>query len=80
VLWDRPPTKSPYIKVSSRSHPILFPVIKFGVRQATAFVGHSFLPKDEEIVGKLTEYFSKLGVDCDSGKKAEAVGISPCLG
>jgi tetratricopeptide (TPR) repeat protein len=58
------------------SHPILFPVIKFGVRQATAFVGHSFLPEDEEIVGKLTDFFSKLGVICESGRKAEAVGIS----
>jgi tetratricopeptide (TPR) repeat protein len=58
------------------SHPILFPVIKFGVRQATAFVGHSFLPEDEEIVGKLTEFFGKLGVVCDSGRKAEAVGVS----
>ncbi len=58
------------------SHPILFPIIKFGVRKTTAFVGHSFLPDDDEIVGKLTDFFSKLGVDCDSGKKAEAVGIS----
>jgi tetratricopeptide (TPR) repeat protein len=55
---------------------MLFPVIKFGIRQATAFVGHSFLSQDDDIIGKLTEFFSKLGVSCDSGKKAEPVGIT----
>jgi tetratricopeptide (TPR) repeat protein len=57
-------------------HPATFPVLKFAVRQATAFVGHSFAPEDEEIVNRLTEFFSKLGVVCETGKRAEPTSVS----
>ena len=57
-------------------HPITFPILKFAVRHATAFVGHSFAEEDEDIVGRLIEFFSKLGVACDSGKRAEPTSVS----
>ena len=35
-------------------HPATFPIVKFAIRSATAFVGHSFAREDEEIVNQLT--------------------------
>jgi tetratricopeptide (TPR) repeat protein len=57
-------------------HPSTFPILKFAVRQTTAFVGHSFAPEDEEIVDRLTDFFSKLGVACESGKRPEPTSVS----
>jgi hypothetical protein len=57
-------------------HPSTFPILKFAIRSATAFVGHSFAPEDEDIVNQLTEFFSKLGVVCESGKRAEPASVS----
>jgi tetratricopeptide (TPR) repeat protein len=57
-------------------HPSTFPILKFAVRAATGFVGHSFAREDEEIISQLTEFFSKLGVVCDSGKRAEPTSVS----
>jgi hypothetical protein len=58
------------------NHPLLFPNIKFGIRSATAFVAHSFAKEDEEIVDELCDFFTKLGMICDSGRRAEPIGIS----
>lgn len=57
-------------------HPSTFPQIQFAVRSATAFIGQSFSSKDEEIVRQLTEFFSKLGVVCVSGKGSEPTSVS----
>jgi hypothetical protein len=57
-------------------HPALMPNIKYAVRNVTAFVAHSFAPEDERIVRRLIEFFSKLGVHCESGKKAEADSVN----
>jgi tetratricopeptide (TPR) repeat protein len=46
-------------------------LIKFGVREATAFVGHSFADDDRQIVDRVTQFLSKLGVTCESGARAE---------
>jgi hypothetical protein len=58
------------------NHALLFPNIKFGIRSATAFVGHSFAKDDEEIVDELCDFFTKLGMVCDSGRRAEPIGVS----
>jgi tetratricopeptide (TPR) repeat protein len=50
--------------------------IRFAVREATAFVGHSFAKKDERLVEQITHFLTKLGLKCDSGKKPEPKGIS----
>ena len=50
--------------------------IRFAVREATAFVGHSFAEEDEQLIEQIKQFLSKLGVKCDSGKKAEPKGIS----
>src|SRR4026209_2327656 len=50
--------------------------IRFAVREATAFVGHSFADEDERVVEQIKQFLSKLGVKCDSGKRAEPKGIS----
>jgi hypothetical protein len=50
--------------------------IRFAVREATAFVGHSFAEEDEQLIEQIKQFLSKLGVKCDSGKKAEPRGIS----
>jgi tetratricopeptide (TPR) repeat protein len=50
--------------------------IRFAVREATAFVGHSFAEEDERVVEQIKQFLSKLGVKCDSGKRPEPKGIS----
>ncbi len=50
--------------------------IRFAIREATAFVGHSFAEEDQHLVDQLKQFPSKLGVKCDSGKRAEPKGIS----
>ncbi|CAN5678061.1 hypothetical protein BH09PLA1_BH09PLA1_24140 [soil metagenome] len=52
-------------------NPLQLAKIKFAVREATAFVGHSFAEDDAEIVNQLKDFFTKLGVQCDSGKRPE---------
>jgi hypothetical protein len=51
-------------------------LIKFAVREAAAFVGHSFAEDDRQVVGRITAFLSKLGVTCDSGQRAEPRQIS----
>jgi tetratricopeptide (TPR) repeat protein len=50
--------------------------IRFAVREATAFVAHSFSERDERLVEQIKEFLSKLGLKCDSGKKPEPREIS----
>jgi tetratricopeptide (TPR) repeat protein len=50
--------------------------IRIVIREATAFVGHSFADEDEKLVEQIKEFLSKLGVKCDSGKRPEPRGIS----
>lgn len=50
--------------------------IRFAVREATAFVAHSFSEGDEQLVEQIKEFLSKLGLKCDSGKKPEPREIS----
>jgi hypothetical protein len=52
------------------------PNIKFAIRNVTAFVAHSFASEDEKIVRRLIEFFGKLGVTCESSKKAEADSVN----
>jgi hypothetical protein len=49
--------------------------IRVAVREATAFVGHSFAEEDEHLIEQIKQFLSKLGMKCDSGKKAESKGI-----
>jgi len=57
-------------------HPAFFPILKFAVRHAAAFVAHSFATEDEDIINRLTDFFAKLGVSCESGKRAEPTSVS----
>jgi tetratricopeptide (TPR) repeat protein len=50
--------------------------IRFAIREATAFMGHSFAEEDERLVEQIKRFLSKLGVKCDSGRKPEPKGIS----
>src|SRR5436190_9264838 len=50
--------------------------IKFAIRNATAFVAHSFADDDKQIVERITQFLSKLGLTCDSGVRAEPRSIS----
>lgn len=50
--------------------------IRFAIREAPAFVGHSFAVEDREIVEKLIQFLTKLGVKCDTGLRAEPRGVS----
>ncbi|MFN2541659.1 MAG: tetratricopeptide repeat protein [Chthoniobacterales bacterium] len=56
--------------------PYILQQIRFAVREATAFVGHSFADQDEKVVDQIQRFLSKLGVKCDSGKRPEPKGIS----
>jgi hypothetical protein len=60
----------------SGSTPSVLQQIRFAVREATAFVGHSFAEEDERVVEQIKQFLSKLGVKCDSGKRPEPKGIS----
>ena len=51
-------------------------LIKFAVREATAFVAHSFAEEDREVVERVIQFLSKLGVTCDSGHQAEPRSVS----
>jgi tetratricopeptide (TPR) repeat protein len=51
-------------------------LIKFAVREATAFVAHSFADEDREVVERISQFLSKLGVSCDSGYRAEPRSVS----
>jgi hypothetical protein len=58
-------------------NPHLFlPQIRFGVREATAFVGHSFSDDDAEVVKNIIDFLSRLGLKCSTGKRPEARGVS----
>ena len=57
-------------------HPMMFPSLKFGVRGASAFVGHSFAVEDQPIIERLLDFFSKLGLICDTGMRSEPSSIS----
>lgn len=50
--------------------------VKFGIRETTAFVGHSFAEEDQHIVQQLIKFLTKLGIKCETGARAEARGIS----
>jgi hypothetical protein len=56
--------------------PFILQQIRFAIREATAFVGHSFADEDEQLVEQIKQFLSKLGLKCDSGKRAEPKGIS----
>ena len=56
--------------------PYILQQVRFAVREATAFVGHSFAEEDQQLVEQIKRFLSKLGVKCDSGKRAEPKGIS----
>ncbi len=51
-------------------------LIKFAVREATAFVAHSFADEDRQVVERVSQFLSKLGVTCDSGHRAEPRSVS----
>ena len=51
-------------------------LIKFAVREATAFVAHSFADEDRQVVERISQFLSKLGVTCDSGHRAEPRSVS----
>src|SRR4051794_25123582 len=53
-----------------------FSLIKFAVREATAFVAHSFAEEDRQVVERVSQFLSKLGVTCDSGQRAEPRSVS----
>jgi hypothetical protein len=56
--------------------PYILQQIRFAVREATAFVGHSFAEEDAQLIEQIKQFLSKLGVKCDSGKRAEPKGVS----
>ena len=56
--------------------PYILQQIRFAVREATAFVGHSFAEEDAHLIEQIKQFLSKLGVKCDSGKRAEPKGVS----
>jgi len=56
--------------------PVILEQIKFAVRETTAFVAHSFAPEDKEIVDLISQFLTKLGLKCDSGRRPEPKGIS----
>jgi hypothetical protein len=56
--------------------PYVLQQIRFAIREATAFVGHSFAEEDDRVVEQIKQFLSKLGVKCDSGKRPEPKGIS----
>ena len=51
-------------------------LIKVAVREATAFLGHSLSDEDRQIVERVTQFLTKLGVKCDSGVRAEPRPVS----
>ena len=51
-------------------------LIKFAVREATAFVAHSFADEDRQVVERISQFLSKLGVACDSGHRPEPRSVS----
>ncbi len=59
--------------------PFLMHNIRFAIREATAFVGHSFADDDREIVDQLIRFLTKLGVKCDTGLRPEPRGVSDKL-
>src|SRR5206468_5193950 len=67
-------------EITTRTKPMIQPVIleqiKFAVRETTAFVAHSFAPEDKEIVDLISQFLTKLGLKCDSGRRPEPKGIS----
>jgi hypothetical protein len=56
--------------------PYILQQIRFAIREATAFVGHSFAEEDAQLIDQIKQFLSKLGVKCDSGRRAEPKGIS----
>jgi len=50
--------------------------LKFAIRETTAFVAHSFSGEDREIVEQIISFLTKLGVKCETGKRAEPKAIS----
>src|SRR5512132_4245908 len=60
--------------------PYILQQIRFAVREATAFVGHSFAEEDAQLIEQIKQFLSKLGVKCDSGKRAEPKGVATKLG
>jgi len=50
--------------------------VKFGIREATAFVGHSFADDDQHIVQQLIKFLTKLGIKCETGLRPEPRGVS----
>jgi tetratricopeptide (TPR) repeat protein len=50
--------------------------IRFAVREATAFVAHSFSEQDERLVEQIKRFLSNLGLKCESGRKPEPKEIS----
>lgn len=50
--------------------------VKFGIREVTAFVGHSFADDDQHIVQQLIKFLTKLGVKCETGLRPEPRGVS----
>lgn len=56
--------------------PITFQRLKFAIREVPAFVGHSFDDLDKPIVDQIIQIITKLGVQCESGRRAEALSVS----
>src|SRR5947208_11917175 len=56
--------------------PTLLQGIRIGIREVSAFVGHSFAEEDEQVVNAITQFLTKLGLRCDSGRRAEPRGVS----
>jgi hypothetical protein len=50
--------------------------MKYGVRETSAFVGHSFSDADADIIKIFKEVISKLGLIPESGERPEAGSIS----
>lgn len=50
--------------------------IRFAIREATAFVGHSFSDDDKEIVEQIIRFLTKLGVKCETGARPEPRTVS----
>ncbi len=57
-------------------HPFFLQQLKTAIREVPAFVAHSFADEDEEVVSQIIQLLTKLGLRCDSGKRAEPRGIS----
>src|SRR5438105_12721579 len=57
-------------------HPFFLQSVHLGIRDVSAFVGHSFAEEDDELIRLLIQFLTKLGLRCESGQRAEPRGVS----